>query len=114
MQYDVKVLTHSTSASIDSESIYGNCAIECMAVLSQEKTERILSAMTLKEDEAFERCGSKITVYYPTPSDTLFSVAKKYHTSCVKLASDNSITESVLASDNPDGRLSGVKKLLIY
>ena len=70
--------------------------------------------MNAKEDEAYSKEGAKITVYYPTAEDTLFSVAKRFHTSAVKVASDNSLTESVMSRENSEGSLQGVKKLLIY
>ena len=62
----------------------------------------------LKSDEA------KIVVYYPSPDETLFSVAKHFRTTSLKVAEDNNILESVFAEDNPAGNLSGIKRLLIY
>ena len=70
--------------------------------------------MSCAEGEIFETDCAKITVYYPTADDTLFSVAKRFHTSPIKVARDNEITETVFASDNPTGSLSGVKRVIIY
>ena len=55
----------------------------------------------------------KITVCYPTPEDTLWSVAKKYHTSVSKVAVDNALTEEVMSRAGESGCLSGVRKLMI-
>ena len=60
-----------------------------------------------------EKCPSRITVYYPDAEDTLFGIAKKFHTTGAKIASDNSLTtpdESII--DTPES-LIGVKKLII-
>lgn len=111
---DVKVAAHSVSAGIDSESIYASCVLESIAVATEEKKRRILVSSVAKENEPYEKCGSRINVYYPISGDTLFSVAKKYHTSPLKLATDNAITESVFAADNPEGTLGGIKKLLVF
>ena len=75
---------------------------------------RTLTSMTRREGESYESTGSVITVYYPTSEDTLFSVAKRFHTSSLKVARDNDISDAVFAQDNPTGSLSGVKKLIIY
>ena len=70
--------------------------------------------MTRLKGESYKSEGAKITVYYPTKNETLFSVAKRFHTSTVKVAKDNGITESVFSEENSGGSLSGVKKLIIY
>ncbi len=114
LRCDVKVVAHSVSAGIDSENIYASCVLESSAVAFEEKSRRILVSSGARENEPYEKNESTIKVYYPTSDDTLFSVAKKFHSSTLKIAKDNSIAESVFASDNPDGTLVGVKKLLIF
>ena len=113
LRFDVKVVAHSISTGIDSESINASCTLEANAVVYEEKSLRVLTTSTAKETEPFEKNDSQIKVYYPTAGDTLFSVAKRFHTSSVKVATDNSIAESVFASDNPDGKLTGIKRLII-
>ena len=71
-------------------------------------------SISVLEKEVFESNSAKIIVYYPTEDDTLFSVAKRYRTSVLKVARDNGISESVFSSENPEGKLLGVKKLVIY
>ena len=113
-RFELKVNAHSAGASIDSDNLYASCVLDCSLTVCEEKEERILASMNAKEDEAYSKEGAKITVYYPTAEDTLFSVAKRFHTSAVKVASDNSLTESVMSRENSEGSLQGVKKLLIY
>ena len=114
LQIDAKVNAYGTSASLDANKVYVSCMLESSVTVCEEKSEKILSSIVKKENEKYESNGAKITVYYPTDDDTLFSVAKRYRTSVLKVARDNEITESVFASNNPDGRLKGVKKLIIY
>lgn len=111
---EAKVLASSASASLDSSRLYASCNLESVVTICQEKSERILISSVKGMEESKEGEGSTITVYYPTEGDTLFSVAKKFRTSSLKVARDNDISESVFAADNPDGSLSGIKKLLIY
>ena len=114
IRVETEIHTDNTSATLDADKIYANCNLECRVVVIADDSKRILSSMSRSEGEDFESDGAKITVYYPTADDTLFSVAKRFHTSSVKVARDNGITESVFASDNPTGNLSGVKKIIIY
>ncbi len=114
LRAEVKLNARSATASLDPTKLYLGCILEGNLSLSEERSERILASSEAKEGEVFGSCGFGITVYYPTDEDTLFSVAKKFHTSSLKVARDNDISETVFASDNPDGRLNGIKKLLIY
>lgn len=111
---DARICAHSASASLDANKVYASCTLESSVVVCEERCEKILSSSQVKEGEGFESKGARITVYYPTEDDTLFSVAKRFRTSSLKVARDNDISESVFASGNPEGKLTGVKKLIIY
>ena len=110
---DARVCVSGASASIDANKIYASCTLESSVVVCEEKKEKILSSISVLEKEVFESNSAKIIVYYPTEDDTLFSVAKTFHTSCVALARDNSLSAEVFASvDSPIASL-GVKRLVI-
>ena len=113
-QADVELHSFDTTASLDSNKLYASCTIECKVSVSSCEEKSVLSDMTIVEGESFENEEARVTVYYPTSSDTLFSVAKRFHTSGLKLAGDNGITEAVFSSDNPTGSLKGVKRVIIY
>ena len=113
IQIESRVKAYNASALLDQDKLYASCTLECGVTLSEEKTVRVLSSMNASDSED-SRPSSVVTVYYPTEGDTLFSVAKRYRTSCLKIAGDNDISSTVFASDNPTGSLSGVKQLLIY
>ena len=114
IQVDAKVSASGASASLDASKVYASCVLESSVIVCEERCEKILSSFAMKENEKYESDGAKITVYYPSSDDTLFSVAKKYRTSVLKVAKDNEISESVFSAGNPDGKLTGVKKLIIY
>ena len=110
---EAEIHTYNTSATLDNEKLYATCSIDCSVMAVEDRCERILSSMSVKDEESEEKTAS-ITVYYPTSEDTLFSVAKRFRSSRVKIAKDNGVTEKVFSSDNPHGSLAGIKKLIIY
>lgn len=114
LQVETDVQAYNCTAYLDQDKLHATCMLESTVTVSEEKSCRILASMSHKEGEKYESDASLITVYYPTDGDTLFSVAKRFHTSGLKLAKDNDISELVFASDNPSGALGGVKKLIIY
>ena len=114
IQVEVELHTQNTSATLDSDKLYATCSFDGTAVVIMEDSERVLSTMNRIEGEGYKSDVAKITVYYPSKEDTLFEVAKRFHTSTLKIAQDNEITESVFASDNPRGSLAGIKKLIVY
>lgn len=110
---EVRIKAYGADASFDSEKIYANCTLETDVVACLEESEKILSS-SIKVEGGLESVESGIVVYYPDSTDTLFSVAKRFRTSSLKLAVDNNISEAVFAKDNPEGSLAGVSKLIIY
>ena len=114
IRHDIKVKAHSASVSIDSDNLSVSCSLEVTGVICEEKSRNILTSMSVEDGESFVKEGGKIIVYYPTAEDTLFSVSKRFHTSSLKVAADNALTEAVMSRDNEEGKLSGVKKLIIY
>ena len=114
LQIETKVVTSSASASVDSNKLYASCNIESVVTVCRESSETVLVSSTKREDEKYEKVGATVTVYYPDESDTLFSVAKKFRTSGLKIARDNDMSETVFAAENESGILKGIKKILIY
>ena len=109
-----KLSVQGVSTVLDAEKLYASCTLECSVIVCDEQCVRTLSSMNVREGESYTKCGGRVTVYYPTSGDTLFSVAKKFHSSGLKIAADNAIADSVFAADNPSGSLAKVKRLIIY
>ena len=111
---EARVLARGASASLDGSKLYASCVLESYATVCSEDSERILTSSVKLDCEVMRNAESSVVVYYPDQGDTLFSVAKRFRSSSIKIAKDNGITENVFSSDNPQGSLSGIKKLLIY
>ena len=114
MQVETKVVATLAEGSIEGSCLCASCNIECYVTVCCQMQEKILASMVKRADEKYEKTDAKITVYYPTEGDTLFSVAKKFRTSGAKIARDNEVYEQVFAADNESGSLAGIKKILIY
>lgn len=114
LRIEADVQATNCSATLDTEKLYATCTLESRVVALEENSCTTLCSMTRRDGEKYESQGSTVTVYYPTGEDTLFSVAKRFHSSCLKVARDNDISDAVFAADNPSGSLAGVKKLIIY
>ncbi len=97
---------------VDATSLYSTAslAINCI-VLSDEKAPILTSSYTF--GEMLKREDGVVTVYYPERTDSLFSVAKKFHKALVALASDNALSESAFASPYASHSLDGVESLII-
>ena len=101
------------SAIIDEDSVDISYRLNGAVRILCTGTVRALSDCVVAEGEEYVRPSGRITVYYPEKGDTLFSVAKKYHTSATKVAWDNSVSTAV-SSGTESGELDGVKSLIIY
>ena len=110
---DCKVRIADVVATIDEENMYIDvCYILDAAVYVTEKETRMCE-LSAKPEERYEKRESEIIVYYPTEDDTLFSVARMFHTSARQIAADNLLHESVIMDSSLRGGLTGIKKLII-
>jgi hypothetical protein len=114
MTVDINVMACGAVASLDANKLYASCNLETVVTMCEDSTRRVLSSLNKTSESTFEPISSRIVVYYPEQGDTLFSVAKRFHTSSLKIASDNGVSDSVFSAENEKRSLSGIKKLLIY
>ena len=112
LRSSVRAHASTTDVSFDHETVFFNLVLEVETLVTESKTERVLRSLTAREGEEYARSSSEITVYYPDPDETLFSVARRFHTTPKKLALDNLLDVSVSA--DPTSSLVGTKKLLIF
>ncbi len=109
-----RVHLSATSAriDIDGESVRPSCNLNIYSSIECDRCESCITSSTLGERYP-DADPSLIRVYYPEAGESLFGVAKRFHTSPHAVANDNELTAEVFAAkDSPDG-LSGVKYLLI-
>ena len=88
------------------------CTLSSEVSVFSDKRERSLIASYLT-DEEFSKDESVFTVYYPDASESLFDIAKRFHTSVRSVAEMNRLSEAVFASPESSVMAGGIKKLLI-
>ena len=85
---------------IDGHLLVG-CNLYTQACVNSERKMRCLGASYLT-DEEYVKEASVITVYYPDAKESVFDIAKRFHTSVRKISEDNALAESVFnAKDAP-------------
>lgn len=99
----------SCRARIDGETLSLDAEIALSGTLFGEETIQVLSGW---QQGAERRSPAAVyTVCYPTREDTLWSVAKRYHTEIGELSAKNSLAQS--PSADASDSLDGVRYLLI-
>ncbi len=111
IDYTVSVI--SNEALLDSENLSVKSMLKIGYKISEENTVHRVKECNTVGDIEYKECASVITVYYPEADESLFEIAKRYHTTGAKIALDNALSESVLASSDSPSSLSGVKRLII-
>ncbi len=108
-----RVDVYGCECVIEEESLAVKCSANVRYELTEKREIKRLTECNTTGDGEYKPDGSVITVYYPTDDETLFDVAKKFHTTTAKLGTDNAISETVLSSPDSNGTLSGIKRLII-
>ena len=113
---NMRVNCHATAFDAEIKITENDAMCSCDLILgvslSSEKRQRCLGASNLT-DEEYATDASVVTVYYPDASESLFEIAKRFHTSVSAIAVSNRLSESALASlERPLGAV-GVNKLII-
>ena len=111
MRVNAAVSVHDVRMDIADGTVVVGCNLICSAYVFSDRRQRCLGALYLT-DEEYSREESVLTVYYPDSTESLFDIAKRFHTSCRSIAECNRLTEATFASTSALGSL-GVKRLLI-
>ncbi len=93
-----RALLTNASASHDAKTLTVKCTLRIESDMTREKTAKTVSAVTLGETFPDESRCPEITVLYPEKDDTLWSIARKYSISVVKLAEENMLDGECIAS----------------
>ncbi len=102
---DVKMDMRENAANL-------SCVLGVRIGAFAQKRQKCLSASYLTEED-FIHDESVVTVYYPERSESLFDIAKRFHTSVGAIARDNRLAESVFSSVNNTPASSGIRRLII-
>ena len=81
--------------------------------LSERKNVKRLKECNIVGDMTYSQSGAIIRVYYPEPEETLFEIAKKFHTTVAKIASDNGIDESCIGSLDSSGESAVPERIIL-
>lgn len=99
----------SARARLDGERIGVDAEVMMRCIISQKQSAKMLDNVSFGE-ESDKRCGEYV-VCYPTKTDNLWSVAKRYGTTTAALVATNKLTVTN-APDSID-TLSGVHYLIV-
>ncbi|MBR7116633.1 MAG: hypothetical protein IKC87_02895 [Clostridia bacterium] len=80
--------------------------------LYADKREPCITAVNLT-DEHYEDASRTVSVYYPLSGESLFDVAKRFHTTPLRIAKDNRLTESVFSSSAASLLSNDIRYLVI-
>lgn len=111
-RYNCHLSYDSLRVEVNGGSLVVSCNISGYIAASVDKSCRAVSGISAA-DGVLSFDPSVISVYYPTPEESLFDVGRRFHVSVTRLAQINELTESVLASADNSGCLCGVKYLII-
>lgn len=106
------VLLENVRIYVEDGFVFATGEILASISLVADKRHRCLNASFVTDDE-YGSDESVVTVYYPDSSESLFEIAKKFHTSVGAIAEANRLTEAVFASSSEPVVGCGVTKLLI-
>lgn len=100
-------------SALDSQMLSVKCALKIRYRVAKKMNVKRLKSCVASGEEEYSAVSSRITVYYPDDKDTLFGIAKKFHTSSAKIAADNNLSEPASATPDSADSLLGVKKVII-
>ena len=96
-------------ARLDGERVGIDAEVMMRCIISSKKSAQMLDSVSFGEES--ERSRGEYVVCYPSPSDNLWSVAKRYGTTVATLIATNKLTPTA----TPDGKetLAGVHYLIV-
>ena len=112
MHIDCHINVEDAVMKIDANRIDASATLCVSVSVNANKRSRCLGASYIT-DEEYTKDACVVTVYYPDSSESLFGIAKKFHTSIRSIAESNHLTEAVFSSMTDSLGGLGVDKLLI-
>ena len=110
---DCTVMPIECEVVMDSEKISVGCGLKIAYRVTNTDTVRRISECNTVGDAEYKSSPSSITVYYPTEDESLFEIARKFHTTGAKIARDNNLAEQTIANLGEPVLNSEVKKIII-
>lgn len=79
------------SARYEGDKLYISCELYPVMTIFEKYKARVLDSATINKDKEIDRDKSCVCVYFPKDGDTLWEIAKRYHTTENKIASQNDL-----------------------
>lgn len=98
---------------MDSEKLTVSCMLKIRYRVTNTDTVKRICECNAVGDKEYKTSLSSIVVYYPSEHESLFEIAKKFHTTGSKIAHDNELSEQTISTSGDPVSLFGVKKLII-
>lgn len=106
----VNVSLTNTSTMVDIDCVHFKSDVVLSADVSRRCEAKVLTDARAVLSEPYYKKPACISVYYPSEGDTLYTVAKAYHTTKEKIISDNF---AVIDTVSQNGEISSLKHLII-
>ena len=100
----------NVSVMVDVESVHFKSDVAISVDVSKRCEAKVLTDARVVLSDPYYKNPARISVYYPSEGDTLYSVAKAYHTTKKKIISDNF---AVIETASQGGEISSLKHLII-
>ena len=78
----------------DTDKLFVNCEVFLAQDIIEKSKIEILDTAIIKKDKEIKNSSACVRVYFPKEKDTLWEIAKKYHTTVNKIAEQNEIDAS--------------------
>ena len=109
-KYSLRISPAFCEWDIDGDEISVKASFGYGVSVAREMSDDILTSLEIVGEGEYTKSLSTIRVYFPDDNETLFDIARKFHTSAMEIAEDNNIVEKV----SEFGELSrGFGKLII-
>lgn len=90
--------TDEVTARLEGDKLIVNAQIFPALEIIEKAREKILSSSVQKKDKEIKKDASCVRIYFPKEGDTLWEIAKKYHTTTARLKEQNDISAEGLES----------------
>ncbi|MBO5788480.1 MAG: LysM peptidoglycan-binding domain-containing protein [Clostridia bacterium] len=114
---DTDFETHMTfspaEGRLDSGKLFYEFQMSMCVACAKKRTVRIATEMTLEEDQPFPSSEGEIIAAYLKDGDTLWGIAKRYHTPLDRIIDANDLPEDALDEPDQTYTLDGYSRLLI-
>jgi hypothetical protein len=97
---------------LDATAVYPSAALATYISLVEDKRVRRLAVSNLSGERLIPE-ANRVHVIFPEASDTLFEIAKRYHTTVSHVAAVNALTEECVSTSAHPSSLFGIKRLII-